>query len=77
MKQKVWGVSLGLMLCAGALYAGNETKPAQKAGEEAKLKSIEAVENNRTVENEPKKSRLTLGGYGEAVYSRNFYSDHY
>ena len=54
MKQKVWGVSLGLMLCAGALYAGNETKPAQKAGEEAKLKSIEAVENNRTVENELK-----------------------
>lgn len=24
-----------------------------------------------------KKSRLTLGGYGEAVYSRNFYSDSY
>lgn len=24
---------------------------------------------------EKKKSRLTLGGYGEAVYSRNFYSD--
>ena len=23
----------------------------------------------------PKKSRFTLGGYGEAVYTRNFYSD--
>ena len=30
----------------------------------------------KTTEEEPKKkSRLTLGGYGEAVYTRNFYSD--
>ena len=77
MKQKLWSVSLGLILCAGALYAGNGTEPTRKAGEKAKLKSIEAVENSPTVENVPKKSRLTIGGYGEATYSRNFYSDHY
>lgn len=27
--------------------------------------------------NEKKRSRFTVGGYGEAVYSRNFYSDNY
>ena len=68
-------MSLGLMLCAGALYGGNGTEPEQKAARTARLKSIEKVEH--TPEAAPKKSRLTLGGYGEAVYSRNFYSDNY
>ena len=27
--------------------------------------------------NEKKRSRFTVGGYGEAVYSRNFYRDNY
>ena len=68
-------MSLGLMLCAGALYGGNGTEPEQEAARTARLKSIEKVEH--TPEAAPKKSRLTLGGYGEAVYSRNFYSDNY
>ena len=36
-------------------------------------------ESNRTEKttgkNAPQKSKLTLGGYGEAVMTRNFYSD--
>ena len=33
---------------------------------------LQAQTNDTVVE---KKSRLTIGGYGEAVYTRNFYSD--
>ena len=33
---------------------------------------LQAQNNDTVVE---KKSRLTIGGYGEAVYTRNFYSD--
>jgi hypothetical protein len=36
--------------------------------------SIQAETNDTTVIQQPEKSRLLLGGYGEAVYSRNFYS---
>ena len=38
----------------------------------------QSEENARQKERREKiKSRLTIGGYGEAVYSRNFYSDNY
>ena len=32
---------------------------------------------SETPKKEKKKSRFTIGGYGEATYSRNFYSDNY
>ena len=35
----------------------------------------EAASNNPKEESPRKTSRLRIGGYGEAVYSRNFYSD--
>lgn len=38
---------------------------------------ITAESASETVKTEKKKSRFTIGGYGEAVYSRNFYSDSY
>ncbi|CCZ71392.1 putative uncharacterized protein [Bacteroides sp. CAG:702] len=38
---------------------------------------ITAESASETVKTEKKKSRFTIGGYGEAVYSRNFYSDNY
>lgn len=38
---------------------------------------ITAESVSETVKTEKKKSRFTIGGYGEAVYSRNFYSDNY
>lgn len=31
----------------------------------------------KKTENVPKKSRLTIGGYGEAIMTRNFFSDNY
>lgn len=39
----------------------------------------EAPSNNeeQTTQSSEKPSRLTIGGYGEAVYTRNFYSDKY
>lgn len=38
---------------------------------------ITAESASEMVKTEKKKSRFTIGGYGEAVYSRNFYSDNY
>lgn len=38
---------------------------------------ITAESASETVKTEKKKSRFTIGGYGEAMYSRNFYSDNY
>ena len=77
MKQKVWGLSLGLMLCTGALYAdeGTTSQRTEPDGR-AKLASIEAVQQT-DAEAAPRKRRFTIGGYGEAVYSYNFYSDNY
>ena len=77
MKQKVWGLSLGLMLCTGALYAdeGTTSQRTEPDGR-AKLASIEAVQKT-DAEAAPRKRRFTIGGYGEAVYSYNFYSDNY
>ena len=77
MKQKVWGLSLGLMLCTGALYADEgTTSQRQEPDGRAKLASIEAVQQT-DAEAAPRKRRFTIGGYGEAVYSYNFYSDNY
>lgn len=67
MKRKVLLFSLCLAACIASSYAENITG---------------ANENNDKTEkattNEPKKkSRLTFGGYSEAVLTRNFYSDNY
>lgn len=72
MKQKVWGLSLGLMLCTGALYADEgATSQRTEPDGRAKLASIEAVQKT-DAEAAPRKRRFTIGGYGEAVYSYNF-----
>lgn len=63
MKRKVLLFSLCLLACLANSYAEKAT-------------SIDKDNTEKTTEEEPKKkSRLTLGGYGEAVYTRNFYSD--
>lgn len=63
MKRKVLLFSLCLSACLANSYAEKAT-------------SIDKDNTEKTTEEEPKKkSRLTLGGYGEAVYTRNFYSD--
>ena len=40
-----------------------------------KNKKIEVLKNGDVEKTEEKTPRLTVGGYGEAVYTRNFYSD--
>lgn len=63
MKQKLLVVLLGVLLSMGTAWADNLQKSEnEKASTEKK---------------EKKKSRFTIGGYGEAVFSRNFYSDSY
>lgn len=63
MKRKVLLFSLCLSACLANSYA-------------EKAISIDKDNTEKTTEEEPKKkSQLTLGGYGEAVYTRNFYSD--
>ena len=64
MKQRLFVIALGVFLCFGTARADNR----QESGEGA---------SSATEKKEPKKSRLTIGGYGEAVYSRNFFSDNY
>ena len=76
MKQKVLGMSVGLLLFAGALYAGNDVNLRPEGNRTDKQEHITNVEGAAS-ETTPKKSRFTIGGYGEAAYSRNFYSDHY
>lgn len=70
MKRKVFLFSLCLAACTANAFAeglnGDDTNDSK--------------EQNQKEQNEnrfPQKSRLTLGGYGEAVMSRNFYSDDY
>lgn len=65
MKRKVLLFSLCLATCITSSYAGNTTSMNKDNDNTEKT----------TEEKSEKKSRLTLGGYGEAVYSRNFYSD--
>lgn len=67
MKSNLRMLSLCLLLGAGPLWAQQ-----QPGDEEGSLPASDGKEENLP---QQKKSRLTLGGYGEAVYSRNFYSD--
>ncbi|WP_294479404.1 hypothetical protein [uncultured Bacteroides sp.] len=41
------------------------------------ITSSDTDNSTKKTEDTPKKSRLTLGGYGEAVMTRNFYSDNW
>lgn len=61
------------MVLLGALF-GLGTAWAEGLGEVGKA---DAAAHKETEKTETKKSRFTIGGYGEAVYSRNFYSDSY
>lgn len=67
MKRKVLLFSLCLASCLANGFAENNTGINKDNDDTEKT----------TGEESKKKSRLTLGGYGEAVYSRNFYSDSY
>lgn len=65
MKRKVLLFSLWLAACVVNVSADNT------AGDDK-----DTSKTKQTEEKSPqKKSKLTLGGYGEAVYTRNFYSD--
>lgn len=67
MKRKVLLFSLCLAACMANTYAENNTGIDKDNGN-----------TEKTTENGfPKKSKLTLGGYGEAVMTRNFFSDNY
>ena len=61
--------SLCLAMLAPHAFATGEAEQASK--DNAGIAEISASETPK------KKSRFTIGGYGEAVYSRNFYSDSY
>lgn len=64
MGRKIVFISLCLVMASISLLAENtpDGKPDDKTTEQAE---------------KPKKTRLTLGGYGEAVMTRNFYSDNW
>ena len=64
--------SLCLAMLAPHAFATGEAEQASKGNAD-----ITAESASETVKTEKKKSRFTIGGYGEAVYSRNFYSDSY
>ena len=64
--------SLCLAMLAPHAFATGEAEQASKGNAD-----ITAESASETVKTEKKKSRFTVGGYGEAVYSRNFYSDNY
>ena len=57
--------SLCLAMLAPHAFATGEAEQASK--DKAGIAEISASETPK------KKSRFTIGGYGEAVYSRNFY----
>ena len=69
MKTKKLLFSLCLAMLAPHAFATGEAEQASK--DNAGIAEISASETPK------KKSRFTIGGYGEAVYSRNFYSDSY
>ena len=77
MKRKVLMITLGLILCMPTVWADNGVTDEPPVKEEKKLKSAEAVQITEVQEQASRKKRFTIGGYGEAVYSRNFYSDNY
>lgn len=64
--------SLCLAMLAPHAFATGEAEQASKSNADMTAESA-----SETVKTEKKKSRFTIGGYGEAVYSRNFYSDNY
>lgn len=64
--------SLCLAMLAPHAFATGEAEQTSK--DKAGTSVMSASE---TPKKEKKKSRFTIGGYGEAVYSRNFYSDNY
>lgn len=68
MKRKVILFSLCLAACATNSYA----EKISDGNKENKTQT-----EKTTTDNPPKKSRLTLGGYGEAVMTRNFFNDSY
>lgn len=64
--------SLCLAMLAPHAFATGEAEQTSKGNADMTAESA-----SETVKTEKKKSRFTIGGYGEAVYSRNFYSDNY
>lgn len=64
--------SLCLAMLAPHAFATGEAEQASKDKAGISVMSV-----SETPKKEKKKSRFTIGGYGEAVYSRNFYSDNY
>lgn len=64
--------SLCLAMLAPHAFATGEAEQTSKGNAD-----ITAESASETVKKDKKKSRFTIGGYGEAVYSRNFYSDNY
>lgn len=64
--------SLCLAMLAPHAFATGEAEQASKGNADMTAESA-----SETVKTEKKKSRFTIGGYGEAVYSQNFYSDNY
>lgn len=70
MNAKIWVASGLLMLSISAtVWAGNENKREEETGKK--------IENATSDEDAPKRPRLMIGGYGEAVFSKNYYSDSY
>ncbi len=70
-----------MILCTGVMRAGSgvdaDSLYNHNRNEDKKLESIEAAPAMAVEAAPEKKRRFTIGGYGEAVYSRNFYSDNY
>ena len=67
-------MKLKLLLLSLCLLGGLSAAEARTDEKTPKTKSETTSEQN---EETAKKSRLTIGGYGEAVMSRNFYSDNW
>lgn len=65
MKRKIPLFTLCLAACSLQTFAAANTNAQND------------IQQDKNEVRENRKSRLTLGGYGEAVYSRNFYSDKY
>lgn len=65
MKGKVLGFFLGMTVLTSSVFA--DEVPDKNSTDRSKTKSLMEIY----------KSRLTIGGYGEAVMTRNFYSDNY
>ena len=81
--------SLCLAMLAPHAFATGEAEQTSKEPKETASESIVKISGNQEQESTKKKKKrsilkteeggkgLTIGGYGEAVYSRNFYSDNY